>query len=427
MLRPSRPVSLVLAALFFFGPAGAYAAGVRATAIENHPLRALPGLSAGWKFFADMSAWSIDHLPLRVQAVRTNVALNERVFGQPPVYGSGDSGPVNAPTQAPPAGQSGVAGTPGQSGTAGVTYPRVIQGTDGWLYFGGDIAGACNPRLSIPEVMSRLNRLAAAVDRSGRRFVFTVAPDKSTVVPEHLPATYLGKDCATARKAKFWSALSSNPPTGYFDMRRFIEVRQHGRGALYWKTDSHWGEQISAQYAYRLATHVDPTAFRSDSIQVPCSGNTTHLGDLGVILGKPRTDTMLGCSLKIGGSGLIRLHSPVVPGPGMPAFGSVPSRASTDYGAEVGVHEIDTPTLLLGDSFSSAARPYLLPLFGNLTLLHNQTAGLSPQRVADAMVKSRVVAFEIVERTIIGGAGSFIDERTVEAVEKAMKAHPVRR
>ncbi|HEX5497106.1 MAG TPA: hypothetical protein VFX70_21290 [Mycobacteriales bacterium] len=412
-LRLRRPVSLALAGLFFFGPAGAYAAGVRASAIENHPLRAFPGLSAGWKFFARTSAWSIDHLPLRSESVRANVALNERVFGQPPVYGSGDSGPVNAPTQPAPAGRRG-----------GVTYPKVIQGSDGWLYFGGDVTGACNPRLPVSEVLSRLNRLAAAIDRSGRTFVFTVAPDKSTVLPQHLPASYLGERCARARKAQFWSALRSDPPAGYFDLRGPIEAEQKRTGQpAYWKDDTHWGQYAAATYAERLAGRVDPTVFGTPPA-IACGGTATRRGDLAAILGRPRTDTMPGCQIQTAPRPVTGTL-PTVGSSRVPDFTGTPVHVGDRYTA-AGRPVVHARTVLLGDSFSSTSRQFLFPLFDNLTLLHNQTSSVSPARVADAIVHSSVAAFEIVERTVAGGTGSFLDERTVRAVEKAVRAHPLR-
>ncbi|HEY9472761.1 MAG TPA: hypothetical protein VIS06_02800 [Mycobacteriales bacterium] len=412
-----RPASFVLAALFFFGPAGAYLAGVRAAPIENHPLRSFPGLSSGWAFFEQMSAWSIDHLPLRGEAVRANVALNERMFGEPPAYTSGDSGPIDAQALAP----SGV-----QTQQSDQTYPRVIQGTDGWLYFGGDVSSLCQPQMSVSEVMSRLERLSTAIERSGRRFVFTVAPDKSTVWPKNLPASYLGEDCATARRTAFWTAVRTHPPTGYFDVRGPIEAVQQRTGqSSYWKEDTHWGQYAAATYAERLAMRVDPTVFRSPPA-ISCGGTATRLGDLSAILGRPETDTMAACQIAVGDTPITGSF-PVVPGSTTPDFGSAPVKIDNRYAAKVGFSGVRDRTLLLGDSFSSASRPYLFPLFEDLTLLQNQTAGQSPSRVADAIVNSDVVAYEIVERTVAGGQDAFLAERTVQAVERALRAHPLHR
>ena len=58
------------------------------------------------------------------------------------------------------------------------------------------------------------------ITRSGRRFVLVIAPDKSSIVPEHLPETYTGAACATERKRGFWARFRADPPVStYVDLR----------------------------------------------------------------------------------------------------------------------------------------------------------------------------------------------------------------
>jgi hypothetical protein len=411
-------VAVALAALFFFAPAAAYAVGVRPAAIENRPLRSLPGISAGWSFFAQTSAWAIDRLPLRDRAVRGNVALSEGVFGQPPSYGSGDTGPVSAPQPVPQSVPEDATATNG-------TYPRILQGTDGWLYLGGDVAAPCQPQMTVRQVLDRLGRLARAVQRSGRRFVFTVAPDKSTIWPANLPVNYLGKDCAGARKDEFWSALRADPPPGYFDMRAAIEARQVETGQpQYWRNDTHWGQWAAATYAVELAQKVDPTGF-AVLPPISCPGTVTHIGDLSVYAGAPSADTMPACQIDTPGRPVTgALVAPE--GLALPSFGGTPARVSARYAAGTGQDPVRANTLLLGDSFSINARPYVLPLFVRLTVLHNEQSRYNPREVANAMVRADVVAYEIVERSVVRGATPLLSDASLAAVERALAAHPRR-
>ena len=104
----------------------------------------------------------------------------------------------------PTAGETGgggpTAGVPadgeGAQGGEAEDYPRVIAGRRGLAVLRQDVENLCRPTRAVSEVMERLDRLAAAVEASGRRFVLVVAPDKSSVYPRALPDTYLGEDCA---------------------------------------------------------------------------------------------------------------------------------------------------------------------------------------------------------------------------------------
>lgn len=73
--------------MFFFGPSAAGALGVRAGELENRALTQLPSLTQGWGLFDQLNQWTIDHLPLRDQAIRFNTDLSQRLFDEIPSYG----------------------------------------------------------------------------------------------------------------------------------------------------------------------------------------------------------------------------------------------------------------------------------------------------------------------------------------------------
>jgi hypothetical protein len=84
---------------------------------------------------------------------------------------------------------------------------RVVQGADGWLYYGFDADAKCQRTHPLSETIGKLNERRKAVEDSGRKFVFVVPPDKSTMVPQFLPASYPGKDCAKAAEDPTWNQL----------------------------------------------------------------------------------------------------------------------------------------------------------------------------------------------------------------------------
>ncbi len=59
-------------------------AGDRAERFENRALAGFPSLSRGFDFFDGLNQWSIDHLPLRADAVRFRTDLYRDVFDQLP-------------------------------------------------------------------------------------------------------------------------------------------------------------------------------------------------------------------------------------------------------------------------------------------------------------------------------------------------------
>jgi hypothetical protein len=65
-------LSLAATLLFFFGPAIAFTFGDRADLIANRLLAGMPSLNSGWQVIRGFTAWAVDHLPLRSQAVRAD-------------------------------------------------------------------------------------------------------------------------------------------------------------------------------------------------------------------------------------------------------------------------------------------------------------------------------------------------------------------
>jgi len=413
-VRVRRPVAMLLALAFFFGPAGAYLAGQRPEEIENRRLKPMPSPADGWRFFPDFAAWAIDHLPLRTQAVRANSALSERVFHEPPAYGEGagdtGAGPVGG-------GLPGIgrAGSPSTGPPGSARYPSVIQGQDGWLYYGGDAANPCLPARSVDDTLARLRRLAHAVRASGRRFLLVIPPDKSTVVPQHLPATFLGKSCMTARKNEFWAKLRAAPPPGYVELRGPIEAVQRAAGQpAYRQTDTHWADQAGILYARALADALRPGLWKGT--QVRPNGTTTRTGDLGVLIGRPHQDSYPSFSMVRPGVRPRYAEVPVMP------FATPVTLTATTTGAPL----FGPRTLLLGDSFSNSSRRWVPQLFANLTLVHNEAAGARPRLGAQAIASSAVVVYEIVERTISSGRGTLIDDKALRVIEATLAAHPRR-
>jgi hypothetical protein len=401
--RLKRPVAFLLALGFFFGPAGAFVLGQRPVAFENHALAEFPSLSDGWDFFPNFTSWAVDHLPLRDKAVNANAQMSQRVFGEAPSFGAGsaggplDGGPADEEQEASP-------------------YAPVIQGEDGWLYFGADVEELCEPNRSVQDTLDRLDRLAAAVEASGRRFVLVVAPDKSTMVPQYLPETYYGQDCATARRDEFWSAMDGSPPSGYVDLRADLSAAQERTGEpVYRQTDTHWTTGGAAVYAENLADALDPDLW--GDTEVADTGTTRRTGDLGPMIGQPHEDEYPAVEVRRPGVAPVGREGLDLP--------EMPYTPVTLTNETTGASLFEPATLLLGDSFTSASRQALGSLFADVTLLHGQVAGPFPEAVAGLMSDADAVVYEVVERTIAGGDVPLLEDASLDAIEAELAANPL--
>jgi len=404
--RSGRPPSRVdggrrwialIALAFFFGPAVAYVVGERARPIENRGLSPRPTPAHGWRFFPETSTWFTDHLPLRRQAIETNSSLTRRVFDEEPVYGTGGE----------PSGGSATAGVTGDDRAGDApAYPPVVSGREGWLYSGEDFHKPCEPVRTVANTLARLDRLARMVEASGRRFVFTVAPNKSTVTPEFLPDEILGRDCWESASEDLWRALREDPPDYYVDLRAALERQQKADGVpIYLQLDTHWAPRAHGVYAEQLAEALEPGLWEGSKIVE--AGSRQSGGDLAALLAEDRTARVQNW----------KVVRPGVTGDYQKPFrmGRTPHRlrqTSTDA-------KLFAPrTLLLADSFTQNARRNVVGLFADVSLLSTQT---SKNEVAAASIAdAEVVVLEIVERYVVGGFSQMFDDNRLAAIEAAL-------
>ena len=393
-------IPLVVALVFFFSPAAAFVLGDRAATIDNRPLANLPSPADGWAFFPDFNTWANDHLPLRSEAVEGGTELSEAVFDEPPPYG-----------------QTGAAAADG------VQYPQVIDGEDGWLYFGGDVSAPCNPVRSIDETIANFQRLEAAIRASGRTMVLAVVPDKSTMVPEHLPDQYAGEQCASARKEAMWEGLTS-AGLPLVDMRDPLAAEQeHFDEPLYRPHDSHWNRRGAGVFVEEIVGRLDPALVGGQPGQpgLPSpfvEGADVELnGDLGTMLGTPTTDPAVGVTVERPGV-TVAIDGVTVDHNDIDGMERVPV---TVDGSSTGAPLIPGRTALLGDSFSAGLPPLVTPFFDSLTLLHNQA---SAEALTQTIVDSDTIVVQIVERSVAAGEVQLATPAVVDVIEQSLAANP---
>ncbi len=153
----------------------------------------------------------------------------------------------------------------------------VIYGTDGWLYYAETLDDYQNRATltdeEVQQIAQTIADMQAYCEARGAQFVFTIAPNKNSLYPEHMPARYLQSDSpGNYEKLK---PLLEEYGVHYADLFALL-VRQDE--TLYLKTDSHWTNRGAAlAHDFLMETLGLPhTAFA----EAEYTTEETHRGDL---------------------------------------------------------------------------------------------------------------------------------------------------
>ena len=391
-------LALVCAIVFLLLPAAAFALGVRPGDFENRRLSAFPSASAGWSWFTQLSPWATDHLPLREQAIHAADGVSQGVFGEPAPFGDSSQ---NNNTPLP----TGVGPIPAPS-----EFPTVLEGKDGWLYLGAELANPCEQAQPIDRIVAELNRLREGVVASGRKFVVAIAPDKATMVPQYLPDNYVGKTCHDGVTSAFWQAMTKVPYV--LDLRGNLNAWPDA--PVYGPQDAHWSDEGGVSMTSRIADALQPGLSKNWKIQPGESWQVP--ADLPPLMGRGGGQTD-GTYYSILPDGVHDQTQPV---------DSDYAAQSVHYGNAFGPGTYDAPVGMLADSFSIRSARYLASVFGNLTI--TETTAVDPDRganVARQLVGDRVVVVEVAQRTLVSGDYDLLDTRVENTILGALAAHPL--
>ena len=178
---------------------------------------------------------------------------------------------------------------------------NVILGRDDWLYFGGEDGHTLDRfvRGTVPvgddairALVAEIGRRRAWLSARGIPYIVTIAPDKATIYPEHLPA-WVQTMRAPTPLDRALRALAQDPQLHVVDLREPLRAAK-ARELVYYRTDSHWN-YLGAIVGYQALMHEVQRAVgtaRLPSIAPPdmppyTPGIDTYRGDLARILGVP--------------------------------------------------------------------------------------------------------------------------------------------
>ncbi|HEX6136848.1 MAG TPA: hypothetical protein VF059_04280 [Casimicrobiaceae bacterium] len=178
--------------------------------------------------------------------------------------------------------------------------PNVLLGRDGWLYFLGEDATAFDRyfRGTLPVTDAEIRAVVAELVRRERflaahgiAYVVTLAPDKYTIYPEHLPAWARHASGPTPLD-RLAAALGAEGTLRYVDLRAPLRAAKASE-RVYYASDSHWNS-LGAAVAYReimraVAAALAPRAVSATPVVQPpyVPGVDIYHGDLARMTGDP--------------------------------------------------------------------------------------------------------------------------------------------
>jgi hypothetical protein len=117
-------------------------------------------------------------------------------------------------------------------------------GKNGWLYSRRSIddyrKGACSGRADIGQMVLELQALEKIIEASGSRFLFIVAPNKSTVYPEHVGFVPNTAGCNRSRYDLLLESIAEYPLRSFVRLDEQLRQAKKGDALLYDKISTYW-------------------------------------------------------------------------------------------------------------------------------------------------------------------------------------------
>ena len=271
-------------------------------------------------------------------------------------------------------------------GLDGNTYPLapiVVDGRDGMMFYGPDFDMACHFGAKLRNGFQHLAKLARVINRSGRRVVFTIAPNKSMVENK-----YLGRGQLPHGACDEIGLKQQAQTLDKFADRHYLPLRKglvKSPVTPYWKTDPHWTTVGGSVFSGQLAALLNPRVAASQRL-VPTEQTILGIFNETMAVNEPETAP----AVRPGRGVKVRTA------PGSTEWNGLPELV-TDHSwiSSPARKTIKGRTLIVGDSFTQYALGTLRPLFhrGHFMWIDHFTR----DQLLEAIGASRTVVIEVAQ------------------------------
>jgi hypothetical protein len=127
---------------------------------------------------------------------------------------------------------------------------------------------ACQSADVVSQLVRSVGDLATIINASGRRVIFTVAPNKTTLHSDFFPDGHGSLDCLNRYSSQLWNGLSAANINGYVDLKSALSGEMdETREPLYSRKDSHWDSAGSAAAAKAMINTLQPRLWDDSALQ----------------------------------------------------------------------------------------------------------------------------------------------------------------
>ena len=156
----------------------------------------------------------------------------------------------------------------------------VVVGTDGWLYYAGTLSDYCEWELlsdrAIDNIAFNLSLMQGYVQAQGATFTVTVAPNKNSLYPEHMPYYYVQ---GSARNLDALAEALEARGVNYVDLYGAFEQADE---VLYYERDSHWNTKGALLATVRILQAAGKDVSALEGLEGSLVGG--YVGDLNEML-----------------------------------------------------------------------------------------------------------------------------------------------
>jgi hypothetical protein len=273
---------------------------------------------------------------------------------------------------------------------------QAVVGRDGWLFLSLDGRMRREHQARFPPGGGNLSAwrdfaagMQAEAEARGMAFAMLIAPDKQTIYPELLPASF-GEPWGAPRRAYVARAVEeAGVPVA--DATEHVAAAKAG-GETHYRRDTHW-TSWGAYHGYVALIETLREVGMDVSVVGPerlreGSTSTATQGDLERMLGRENSEEERRSLVIQDGLPVETRRLDDAP-PGEPSLGTLIVTGGP----------ADAPRLLLyGDSFSSALLPFLAQTFSEVTIIRREGREVDLAKVDRH--EADILVFETVERNI---------------------------
>ncbi|MEA3503429.1 MAG: S-layer homology domain-containing protein, partial [Actinomycetota bacterium] len=264
--------------------------------------------------------------------------------------------------------------------------PLVVIGTDSWLYFSETIEQPCLDNSVFDRAVAESVKAKTVVEASGRQFVYTIPPNKSSIYSGTVPGSVWSGSCAEQNSDRLRVAFAGAADPVRVELWDVFDAEAASR-RLHFKHDTHWNGDGALLGSEHIAAMAAPGVWAEmDMVPTP----TTRQGDLADLIGVPW---------------VVTYDDPVPTLLGVPPTVTVKSatiagRPLVSYNSPTSSSLSSVRTAVIHDSYGLFFRNKLGPLFEDVTFVPNFSHPITDDARPFVTASDQIV-LEVVERNAL--------------------------